>query len=37
MTVGLGFACLDGVVMGSDRQMTAPGWHKFSEQNYSTI
>lgn len=32
MTIGLGFSCLDGVLMGSDRQMTAPGWHKFSER-----
>jgi hypothetical protein len=32
MTIGIGFHSVDGVVMGSDRQMTAQGSHKFPEK-----
>lgn len=31
MTMCVGFMCRDGVVLGSDRQMTIPGSHTFSE------
>ena len=30
MTIGVGFECADGVIMGADRQMTLSGWHNFS-------
>ncbi len=32
MTIGIGFHCLDGIIMGSDRQMTAQERHKFPEK-----
>lgn len=32
MTIGIGFHSASGVVMGSDRQMTAHGSHKFPEK-----
>jgi 20S proteasome alpha/beta subunit len=32
MTIGVAFDCMDGIIMGADRQMTAPGWHKYSEK-----
>jgi 20S proteasome alpha/beta subunit len=32
MTIGVGFECADGLIMGSDRQMTLSGWHKHSEK-----
>lgn len=32
MTIGVGFECMGGLILGADRQMTSPGWHKFSEK-----
>ncbi len=32
MTIGVAFECMDGLVMGADRQMTAPEWNKHLEQ-----
>jgi hypothetical protein len=32
MTIGVGFECMDGIILGADRQMTSPGWHKYSEK-----
>lgn len=31
MTIGIAFQCVDAIVMGADRQMTASGWNKYSE------
>lgn len=31
MTIGVAFACDDGLIMGSDRQMTASEWNKYPE------
>jgi hypothetical protein len=32
MTIGIGFECMAGVILGADRQMTAAGHHKFFER-----
>jgi hypothetical protein len=31
MTIGVGFECMGGLILGADRQMTLPGWHKYNE------
>jgi len=31
MTIGIGFDCLGGLIMGADRQMTLPGSHKYAD------
>jgi hypothetical protein len=31
MTIGVGFECVDGIILGADRQMTLAGWHKYPE------
>jgi 20S proteasome alpha/beta subunit len=30
MTIGVGFQCNDGVVLGADKQLTCSGYHKYS-------
>ena len=32
MTIGIGFHAIDGLIMGSDRQMTTSGSHKYPEK-----
>jgi 20S proteasome alpha/beta subunit len=32
MTVGIGFGCADGLILGADRQMTRSGLNKFHEE-----